>query len=181
MACERLKPIAVSCFTASTSSSTAGEEVLSGSSCGGVSSWAGGSTGSCCCFFFLPKGSRILSLECLGGGSLGFSYPSFDDDEDLALGEATRGGGDFGRGDGEIGRVARGDDVVGVLTTGNGFGDSGSFGDTTLASKDNGGLESKPAKASSNDGPEVLCEIGLAAVDAERTGTGVAGLIGSGA
>lgn len=55
----RLNPIAVSCLTASTSSSTAGVFVLSGSSRGGVRSCEGAEGSGSALFFFFPNGSRI--------------------------------------------------------------------------------------------------------------------------
>lgn len=103
----RLKPIALSCLTASTSSSTAGVTVLGCSSRCGVRKFTGtvGRGSGCGCFFFLPKGRRILSLECLVGASFTFSCASFDDDVEGrgGLGEEVRGGGDLGLAIGEIG------------------------------------------------------------------------------
>jgi hypothetical protein len=52
--------MAVSCFTGSTSSSTAGEACREGTSTGGLNKEEGGAgIGSALSFFFLPNGNRI--------------------------------------------------------------------------------------------------------------------------
>jgi len=166
-----VNPIAVICFTASTSSSLAGVIVLCGSSRGGARV-DGGGKGSWCLFFFFPNGNRILSLECLVGASFNFSWLSLEEVEGLGTGEVIRAGGDTGRA-GDDARLTEGrgdevstalgdvgvDDIEGAL----GWGVDGASVKPVLFEvvevKDESrfklGLTSKVAKASSN-------EVGLA-------------------
>jgi len=66
------KPIAVNCFTASTSSLSPELFSRGGARCEPRAGIGGGFCASCD-FFFFPNGSRILSLEVLAGCSFSFS------------------------------------------------------------------------------------------------------------
>jgi len=85
----------------------------------GASNCAGGGGGGrWSCLFFLPKGNRILNLECRGGGSFGLSCDSVslpeEDVEGRGLGEATLGGGDHCRGgsEGPIADIRTGEEAL---------------------------------------------------------------------